>query len=127
LATVTDLEFNVMDVLWTTCECSVSEMVCRLDRQLPYTTVLSALDRLHAKGLTTRRRHQRAFIYAPNITREEWHRQEINQFVNGLLVQQPSGELLVSCLVEALTQTDISLLEELEAKIAMRRNQPPGG
>ena len=106
-----------MDVLWTTCECSVSEMVRSLDRHLPYTTVLSVLDRLYGKGLTSRRRHSRAFIYTPNITREEWHRREINQFVHGLLVQQPSGELLVSCLVEAFTQADIGLLEELEAKI----------
>ena len=115
-----------MDVLWTTCECNVSEMVRRLDRHLPYTTVLSALDRLYGKGFTSRRRHFRSFIYTPKITREEWHRQEIKQFVDGLLVQQPSGELLVSSLVEALTQADIGLLEELEAKIAMLRREDPG-
>src|SRR5262249_29667493 len=116
-----------MQVLWTPSECSVGEMVGRLAQPLPYTTVLTVLDRLHRKGLAVRRKRRRAFLYAPRVTREEWQKKQVDRLVTGLLVQEPSGELLVSCLVEALTQEDLTLLDELERKIEMKRQTLAGG
>ncbi len=39
-------------------------------------------------------------------------------FLNG---PDPAGELLISCLVEAVGQKDEALLDELERKIRMKR------
>lgn len=40
------------------------------ERQLAYTTVMTVMDHLHDKGLVTRSKQGRAYLYAPTMTRE---------------------------------------------------------
>ena len=118
------LEITVMEILWDSGECNVHDVVQRLDRPLAYTTVMTTLDRLYKKGLLARRKIERAFLYSPRLSRREWEHKRAGDFVAGFLAgPQPSGELLVSCLVEAVGQQDESLLDELERKIRMKRKE----
>ena len=41
------------------------------ERRLAYTTVMTVLDNLHGKGLVSRSKDGRAFMYVPVLTREE--------------------------------------------------------
>ena len=118
------LEINVMEILWDRGECNVHDVVPRLNRPLAYTTVMTTLDRLYKKGLLDRRKPDRAFLYAPRLTRSEWDRKRAGDFVAGFLAgPRPSGELLISCLVEAVGQQDAALLDELERKIRKKRRE----
>ena len=118
------LEIAVMDILWDCGECNVHEVVPRLNRPLAYTTVMTTLDRLYKKGLLNRRKLERAFLYSPRWTRSEWDRQRAGDFVAGFLAgPPPSGELLISCLVEAVGRQDAALLDELEKKIRKKRRE----
>jgi len=118
------LEIQVMDVLWVTGECSVRDVVEKLDRCLAYTTVMTTLDRLFKKGLLDRRKAERAFVYSARVSNQEWERQRAGDLVAGLLAgSQPSREMLLSSLVDAVGQHDVLLLERLEEKVRRKRKE----
>lgn len=118
------LEVEVMEVLWNGGERSVRDVADLLDRKLAYTTVMTTLDRLFKKGLLDRQKSERAFLYSPRVSRQDWERQRAGDLVAGLLAgSSPSRELLLSSLVDAVGQHDISLLEELEEKIRRKRKE----
>ena len=118
------LEIAVMEILWTRGESNVREVAARLGRPLAYTTVMTTLDRLFKKGLLDRRKSDRAFLYLPSFSRREWEHKRAGDFLAGFLsVPQPSRELLISCLVEAVGRHDEALLGELEKKIRSKRKE----
>ena len=59
------LELECMRVLWKHPGASVSEVRAGLERPLAYTTVMTVLDRLSAKGVVQRRKQGRAYAYSP--------------------------------------------------------------
>jgi len=118
------LEVTVLELLWERGESNVHEVVENLNRPLAYTTVMTTLDRLFKKGMLARRKWERAFLYSPQMSREEWEHKRAGDFVAGFLAgPKPSGELLISCLVEAVGQQDQALLDELERRIRIKRKQ----
>jgi predicted transcriptional regulator len=118
------LEGTVMEILWARGESSVHDVIERLRRPLAYTTVMTTLDRLFKKGFLNRRKPERAFLYAPHLSRQEWERKRADELVAGFLADsRPSGELLISSLVEAVGQHDEALLDELEEKIRAKRKE----
>jgi predicted transcriptional regulator len=118
------LEITVMEIVWTHGESSVHDVAQKLARPLAYTTVMTTLDRLYKKGLLDRRKSDRAFLYAPRLTRAEWERKRAGDFLTSFLAgPQPSGDLLISCLVDAFVEQDAALLDELERKIRSKRKE----
>ena len=118
------LEAEVMEILWAHGECSVREVVRKLDRDIAYTTVMTTLDRLYKKGLLSRRKFERAFIYAPRLSRQEWEQKCAGDFLAAFLGgPQPSGDALISFLVDAVGTRDEALLDELERKIKLKRKE----
>ena len=118
------LEAEVMDVLWNSAEGCVRDVVQHLGRPLAYTTVMTTLDRLFKKGFLSRRKEERAFVYAARLSRKEWEHKRAGDFVASFLSgPQPSGELLISCLVDAVRTHDEALLDELERQIKAKRKE----
>jgi predicted transcriptional regulator len=118
------LEVEGDGVLWAHGESNVHDVVQRLGRPLAYTTVMTTLDRLFKKDLLVRRKSERAFLYAPRWTRQEWEQKRAGDFVAGFLASpQASGDLLISSLVDAVGQYDTALLDELEKKIRSKRRE----
>src|SRR3954447_12081594 len=112
------LESTVMDILWATGESSVHDVVARLDRPLAYTTIMTTLDRLYKKGFLDRKKVDRAFVYVPKLSRPEWERKRAGDFLTTF-----PGDLLISCLVDAVGEQDVALLDELEQKIRQKRRE----
>jgi predicted transcriptional regulator len=118
------LESTVMEILWNRGESSVHDVTQQLERSLAYTTIMTTLDRLFKKGLLNRRKIERAFLYAPRLSRVEWEQKRTGEFVAAFLSRpQPAGDLLISCLVEAVGERDEALLDELERKIKLKRKE----
>jgi len=118
------LESGVMDILWERGACNVHQVMPLLARPLAYTTVMTTLDRLFKKGLLDRRKEERAFVYSPRFSRLEWEKKRTGNFVAGFLTgPESSGELLISCLVDAVGSHDEALLDELERRIRERRKE----
>lgn len=113
-----------MRILWDVGETNVREVADKLDRPLAYTTVMTTLDRLFKKGFLDRHKCDRAFFYVPRFTRDEWERRKAGHLVAGFLDgMYPSGELLISCLVDAVGEHNEALLDELERKIKLKREE----
>jgi predicted transcriptional regulator len=110
-----------MESLWARGSGSVHDVSASLDRPLAYNTVMTTLDRLYKKGLLDRGKQERAYLYTPRLSRSQWHRQQAESLVTGLLAAQSGGPLLVSCLVDAVGRHDAALLDELEERIRSKR------
>lgn len=118
------LEIAVMEILWERGESNVHDVIERLGRPLAYTTVMTTMDRLYKKGLLSRHKSERAFLYSTRQTRLEWEQKRAGDFMAGFLNgPQAAGEMLISCLVEAVGQKDAALLDELERKIRVKRKE----
>lgn len=74
VAKLGELERAVMEVLWARAEPATVRAVHEglADRGLAYTTVMTVLTRLAAKGVVRRKRSGRAWLYAPAASREEY-------------------------------------------------------
>lgn len=118
------LELGVMQIVWDQGECSVRDVVQRLERKLAYTTIMTTLDRLFKKGLLDRRKAERAFVYSPRLTRPQWEQRRAHNLLAGFLAgPKPARDLLLSCLLEAVEAHDPALLDELEKKIRAKRRE----
>jgi predicted transcriptional regulator len=113
-----------MEILWSGGESNVREVARQLARPLAYTTVMTTLDRLYKKGLLNRRKSERAFFYSAQVTRQQFEHKRAGDFVAAFLAgPQHSGEMLISCLVDAVGTQDEALLDALERKIRIKRKE----
>ena len=118
------LEFELMEIVWSRGEGNVRDVVGSLERPLAYTTVMTTLDRLYKKGLLSRQKVERAYVYSPRMSREEWERRKAGNLIAGFLAgPYPSRELLVSCLLEVVGEQDPTVLDELEKEIRKKRKE----
>ncbi len=97
---LTEGELRLMQVLWKTGEAAVSVVVEGLPKGEPlaYSTVLTTLRILEAKGYVTHRKDGRAFIYKPVVGREEARESAITHLVRRFFDGSP--ELLMLKLIE---------------------------
>ena len=122
--TLGSLEREVMAVVWNHDEISVRDACAHLGSSVAYTTVMTTMDRLFKKGLLARRKSGRAFLYQAAATREELDGAVAAEIVQGLLQRDGSGPLpVLSSLVDAVSDRDRALLDELERLIREKRRE----
>lgn len=118
------LEEAVMLVLWRSAEpLSVRGVMQRLRRRpaLAYTTVLTVLRRLHAKGLLARSKEGKAYVYAPAVSRERWMGLRAARELLGSDRGAPSRAVLMAFL-ESAERADPRLVDRLSDLIATRKD-----
>src|SRR5205085_3021267 len=73
-----------LKALWTLGEGSVNDVrrVVSETKPLAYTTVMTLLDRLARKGITVRRKVGRAFVYAPQLSRDAVRKLAFRDFID---------------------------------------------
>jgi predicted transcriptional regulator len=119
-----ELEREVMRLAWRGGEVSVREVHLSLDEGKAYTTVMTTLDRLFRKGLLTRRKSGRAYLYSPRMTREEFERGFAADILDGLLSRDVGGdEALLCCIVDAVSDRDRELLDELDRLVRQKKQE----
>jgi predicted transcriptional regulator len=116
------LEREVMRVVWKAGPINVREACELLDSPVAYTTVMTTMDRLFKKRLLARRKVGRAFVYEAAATRDELEGAVATELVQSLL-QRHGGEALplLSSLVDAVSDRDRALLDDLERLIREKR------
>lgn len=79
------LELLCLRALWTLQEGNVNDVrrIVNETRPLAYTTIMTVLDRLVRKGRLTRRKSGRAFVYAPQDTRDSLRRAAVRELLEG--------------------------------------------
>lgn len=86
-ARLPQLELECMQVLWQMPPqegATVAAVRAALPRPLAYTTVLTVLDRMAAKGVVARRKAGRAFVYTPALGLEAARRDALRHLLTHL-------------------------------------------
>jgi predicted transcriptional regulator len=98
-----DRELDVMGVLWELGSGTVTEVRERLSVDLAYTTVLTILRNLEAKGFLHHESEGKAHRYFPSVARHVARRSAVTRLIDKLFHGSP--EQLIAQLVEDRTLT----------------------
>jgi len=116
------LERDVMAIAWERGEISVRDACAQLPPGVAYTTVMTTMDRLFKKRLLARRKVGRAFVYRATATRDELEGAVATELMQSLVHGHRGEPLpLLSSLVDAVSERDRALLDELERLIREKR------
>ena len=122
-STISETELDILKVLWEQGPGTVREVNALLrgqGRRWAYTTVLTLLQRLEAKGFVSSDKSGVAHIFRPAVSRDKLLRQRLRDLANQLC--EGTATPLVQALVEGqkFTTQEIShfrqLLDDLESK-----------
>jgi len=97
-ATLGERELDVMTVLWQRSSGTVAEVQEALSANLAYTTVLTMLRNLEAKGFVRREEEGRAHRYFPKVKQRAEQRRALRRLIDTLFLGSP--EALLSQLVD---------------------------
>src|SRR5512139_4022704 len=97
--TLTDAEHRIMEVLWQRGAATVAEVADTLAglEGSAYTTVLTMMRILHAKGYVSCDRRERAHVFRPRVDRDAAARKAVRQVLTKFFAGSP-GELVLSFL-----------------------------
>src|SRR5690242_20460360 len=99
--TLTDAEHRIMEIVWQRGSASVADVAEALEGRdgTAYTTILTMMRILRAKGYLSCRKNGRAHIYAPKVDRDTAARKAVSQLLSKFFAGSP-GELVLSFLRE---------------------------
>lgn len=118
------LERRVMRTIWTNGEMNVRAVCEALSGELAYTTVMTTVDRLHQKGLLNRRLEGKAYFYTPAVSEAGYESAMARSTIEQLLERNPRpSENLLSNFVDAVTERDKELLDELSRLIKEKKRK----
>jgi predicted transcriptional regulator len=117
------LEQDVMDVVWRLGDATVRDVHDELaaTRKIAYTTVMTTMTRLAAKGLLRRDTAGLAHRYGPIVSRERYARLTLNSVLTWLLERYP--EPAASYLAEVVDDVDGVTLDQLRSAVERRRDE----
>jgi predicted transcriptional regulator len=118
------LEWRVLVVLWDRDDAASVRDLQPVFPETAYTTLMTTLDRLHRKGMLDRSKAGRAFFYRPRFTRPQFESAQVADALR-LALEGDGATLrpLLSFFVDAVTDRDRDLLNELELLVRARRAQ----
>lgn len=106
-----DLEKVVMDRIWSSDHpVAVREVLedLQTERTLAYTTVMTVMDNLHSKGVLTRQKDGRAYVYQPAMSRE----QHTAAFMGEVLAGSNDRTVTLLHFLEQMTPEEAARLRE---------------
>lgn len=112
--TLTEVELELMDVLWAKGHATVGEIVEALpDERLAYSSVLTVMRILERKGYVEHEKEGRAFNYRPLVDRQQAQKNVIGYLLKRFFNNSP--ELLVVNLLEheELSGAEVKRLKRL--------------
>ena len=120
-----DLEAEILECVWDLGSASVKEVheCLLLRREIAYTTVMTVMSRLAAKGLLVSRSVGRAYVYEAAAGREEFCAGIARDFFSGVLVD--ADRAVLAQFVESVTEHDIEQLDLLAQIIEEKRRERP--
>jgi predicted transcriptional regulator len=118
-----ELEAAIMECLWARGQGTVSEVFKAITahREVAYSTIRTVMERLAEKGYLRCDSHQRAYLYTPIQSQDDFLRQ-VGQTVLGGLLQDFGETFATHLLEETVRHCDLDDLDRLQALIEARRS-----
>ena len=111
---LTNAELRIMEVIWARGSATVAEVVEALEGRDAYTTILTLIGILRAKGYLSRRKEGRAHVFMPAVDRNTVARKAAHQLLSKFFAGSPSELVLSFLRDEELTPEE---LDEIKEKI----------
>ena len=116
------LELRVLHALWARDEPQSVRDLQPAFAGIPYTTIMTTLDRLHRKGVLLREKVGRAFVYRPRLTRDALRSDLAEQALQDVFGDRADRlKPILSFFIETVSREDRESLAALERLIAERR------
>lgn len=113
---LTPAEFNVMKALWSLGRATVAETRAALARrdgaELAYTTVMTLLGRLAAKGAVAVDKDREPYVYAPAFRRESILRDRLRSFLSDVFDGDSHAMVLGLVADESLSLEELRAIEK---------------
>lgn len=96
------LELEVMKILWSKKEATVQEVLAELNKQndYAYTTIMTIMNRLDKKGILTRDKVGKGYLYKARYNQDELVQQTSSEKIEQLLGNY--GEIAIAQFVDAV-------------------------
>ena len=118
------LERRVLELLWAKGALNVREACEALTGPIAYTTMMTTMDRLYKKGLLSRQKQGRAFLYQAAFSREALDHRVAAEVMQGALDRGLVTALpVLSSLVDAVSERDMRLLDMLDELVRQKRRE----
>jgi BlaI family penicillinase repressor len=109
---LTNGEHRIMEVIWARGSATVADVVEALKGEDAYTTILTLMRILKAKGYLTSRKEGRAFVFVPKVDRDTVARKAVNQLLSKFFAGSPSELVLSFLREEELTPHELDAIKQ---------------
>lgn len=110
--TLTNAEHRIMEVIWARGSATVGEVVEALESKDAYTTILTLMRILKAKGYLSSRKEGRAFVFVPEVDRSTAARKAVHQLLSKFFSGSPSELVLSFLRQEELTSEELDAIKQ---------------
>jgi predicted transcriptional regulator len=110
--TLTNAEHRIMEVIWAKGSATVADVVEALNGKDAYTTILTLMTILKAKGYLSSRKEGRAFVFVPKIDRDTVARKAVHQLLSKFFGGSPSELVLSFLREEELTPQELDAIKK---------------
>ena len=111
LNTLTNAEHRIMEVIWARGSATVAEVVEALNGKDAYTTILTLMRILKAKGFLASRQEGRAFVFVPKVDRRTAARKAVQQLLTKFFAGSASELVLSFLREEEITPEELDLIK----------------
>jgi BlaI family transcriptional regulator, penicillinase repressor len=119
--TLTNAEHRIMEVIWARGSATVAQVVEALKGKDAYSTILTLMRILKAKGYLSTHKDGRAFVFTPKVDRDTVARKAVHQLLSKFFAGSPSELVLAFLREEEITPEE---LDELKRKIVDGEENP---
>ncbi len=109
---LTNAEHRIMEVIWARGSATVAEVVEALEGKDAYTTILTLIRILKAKGYLSCRKEGRAHVFTPAVDRDTVARKAAHQLLSKFFGGSPSELVLSFLRDEELTPDELDQIKE---------------
>src|SRR5882762_5965984 len=110
--TLTTAEHRIMEVIWRKGSATVADVVEALKGKDAYTTILTLMRILKAKGFLTSRKEGRAFVFVPRVDRDTAARKAVHQLLSKFFAGSASELVLSFLREEELTPQELDAIKK---------------
>jgi predicted transcriptional regulator len=110
--TLTNAEHRIMEVIWAKGSATVAEVVEALKGDDAYTTILTLMRILKAKGYLSSRKEGRAFLFMPRVDRDTAARKAVHLLLSKFFAGSPSELVLAFLREEELSTGELDIIKQ---------------
>jgi BlaI family penicillinase repressor len=110
---LTNAEHRIMEVIWARGSATVADVVEALDDRDAYTTILTLIRILKAKGYLSCNKAGKAYVFSPAVDRDTVARKATHQLLSKFFAGSPSELVLSFLRDEELTTEELDQIKKM--------------